>query len=303
MPTGAGGSINPAENAPAHGVPMESGILGIPISECRIYSTVSRSMTELYPPADSGAASPPLKFINYVIEEYAMQVTYDPVENTGTIIYNLSLIKNSDLEYAIEIFRNAFRAGLSVSDRIKFVSSGETINGFVIPEGCTAVCTMCTITLDGLLLRRGIPCNPIGGGVVEIRERVPERFVHFIHYNNTTIDPLEVLVSQEITSITRVIRQGSGNILGSMRECHMESEMQLGELLDQLENATFTGILDIGVPNVSLLGVPVSPQYMGVAMVGGTNPMAAIKESGRWIVTKALKGLMDIETMEHIEDY
>jgi repressor of nif and glnA expression len=245
----------------------------------------------------------PLKFINHLIEEYAMQVTYDPAEDTGRIIYNLSLIQNDDLEYAITVFRRAFRAGLSVSDRIKFLESGEEINGFRIPDQCTGVCTMCTMTLDGVLLRRGIPTNPIGGGVIEVIDRIPRRFVQFILYSNTTIDPLDVLVSQEITSITRMIKQGSGMILGNMRECHMESETLVGEVLDSLAGKKITGILDVGVPNVPLLGVPITPQYFGIAMVGGTNPMAALKEGGRRVVTKALKGLMDIETMGHIEDY
>ncbi|RPJ53903.1 MAG: DUF128 domain-containing protein [Methanobacteriota archaeon] len=244
-----------------------------------------------------------LRFINHLIEEYAMQVTYNPLEDTGSIIYNLSLIKNPDLDYAISVFRQAYRAGLSVSDRVRFLEAGETINGFTVPSDCTAICTLCTITLDGLLIKRGVPYNPIGGGLVEVEERTPTRFVHFILYNATTIDPLEVLVSQEITSIADVIRRGSGAILGNMRECHMEAENLVGELLDELDSVRFTGVLDLGVPNVPLLGVPVSPQYFGVAMVGGTNPMAAIKESGCWVVTKALKGLMPIEEMGHIEDY
>jgi repressor of nif and glnA expression len=244
-----------------------------------------------------------LKFINQIIEEYAMQVTYNPHEDTGSIIYNLSLIKNSDIDYAVSVFRQAYRAGLSVSDRIRFLEEGEVIDGFSVPAGCTAICTLCTITLDGLLIKRGVPYNPIGGGLVEVEERSPTRYVHFILYNATTIDPLEVLVSQEITSITDVIRRGSGAILGNMRECHMESETMVGELLDELDSVRFTGVLDLGVPNVPLLGVPVSPQYYGISMVGGTNPMAAIKESGCWVVTKALKGLMPIEAMDHIEDY
>ncbi|MDI6876163.1 MAG: DUF128 domain-containing protein [Methanomicrobiales archaeon] len=259
-------------------------------------------MQDMTPDADPCGTGKPLRFINNVIEEYAMQVTYDPAEDTGRIIYNLSLIRDKDIDYALSVLRQTYRAGLAVSDRVRLVPSGETVDGFPVPAGCTAVCTMCTITLDGLLLKRGVPYNAIGGGIVEIESRMPKRFVHFILYNNTTIDPLEVLASQESTSITNVMRRGSGMILGNMRECHMEAEMLVGELLDELDGQGFTGVLDLGVPNVPLLGVPVSPQYMGIAMVGGTNPMAAIKEGGRRVVTRALKGLMDIESMERIQD-
>ena len=162
---------------------------------------------------------------------------------------------------------------------------------------------MCSLTLDGLLLKKGIPLRSIGGGVVEVQDRMPRRFTHFILYEHTTIDPLEVLVAQEITSIAMVMRKGRGTILGNIRECHMESESRVSLLLDDLASVGFTGILDLGVPNVPLLGVPVSPQYFGVAMVGGTNAMAAIKEGGRPVITKALKGLMDVSSMEYITDY
>lgn len=245
----------------------------------------------------------PLKFVNNRIEEFAMQVTYQPAENTGTIIYNLSLIRTEDLEFAVTMLKNAHRAGLSVSDRVKFLKEGETLGDLVIQKGYTGICTMCSLTLDGLLLKQGIPLRAIGGGVVEIEDRIPHRFTHFILYEYTTIDPLEVLVSQDITSISMVMHRGRGTILGNIRECHMEAESRVTLLLDDLASIGFTGILDMGAPNVPLLGVPVTPQYFGVAMVGGTNAMAAIKESGRPVVTRAMKGLFDIQLMGSIEDF
>lgn len=245
----------------------------------------------------------PLKFVNNRIEEYAMQVTFNPGENTGNIIYNLSLISTKDKEYAITMLKNAHRTGLSVSDRVRFLEERETIGDFIIPKGHTGICTMCSLTLDGLILKQGIPLRSIGGGVVEIEDRVARRFTHFILYEHTTIDPLEVLVSQDITSISMVMHRGRGTILGNIRECHMEAESRVSLLLDDLTSTGFTGILDVGVPNVPLLGVPVSPQYFGVAMVGGTNAMAAIKESGRSVVTRAMKGILDVETMGYIDDF
>ncbi len=244
----------------------------------------------------------PMKFINNRIDEYAMQVTYNPTENTGKIIYNLSIIREEDREFALQILKDAFQAGISVSDRVRFLESGETIEDYTIPVGHLGICTICSLTLDGLLLNKGIPLRSIGGGVVEVEDRMPRRFTHFILYEHTTIDPLEVLVAQGITSIGMVMRKGRGTILGNIRECHMEAESRVSLLLDDLTSTGFTGILDLGAPNVPLLGVPVSPQYFGVAMVGGTNAMAAIKEGGRPVITRALKGLMDVESMGSITD-
>jgi len=252
------------------------------------------------PPGDPAGSA--LTFVSNRIENLSMEVSYNPAGNTGKIVYNLSLIPKEHLGAAISVFRNAYRAGLSVSDRIRILDEGARLDGLTIPEGIAGICTMCTITLDGLLLRRGVPLQPVGGGLVEIADRVPRRFTHMILYEATTIDPLEVLVAQEATSITRVMREGSGTILANLRECHMEAESLVIGLLDDLSSAGFTGVLEVGAPNVPILGVPVRPQYFGVAMVGGTNPMAALKEAGIPVVTKALKGLMDVSEMGSIRD-
>ena len=245
----------------------------------------------------------PLKFVDHSIEDFAMQVTYDPSKGIGKVVYNLSLIKNEDFEYAVSILKDAYKTGVSVSGLVRFVLSGEKVADYVVPEGCTAICTVCSTTFDGLLIRRGVPVNPIGGGVVEIENRAPIRFTHIILYEHTTIDPLQVLISHKITSVNNVMRRGSGNILANVREFHMEAQPLVGSVLDELTNSSFTGILEVGMPNVPLLGVPVSPQFVGIAADGGTNPMAAIREGGRWVQTQAMKGLMDISEMIEIRDY
>jgi repressor of nif and glnA expression len=244
-----------------------------------------------------------LKFVDHSIEDFAMQVTYDPKEGTGKVVYNLSLIKNEDFEYAVSVLRDAYKTGVSVSGLVRFASSKEKVADYVVPDGCTAICTICSTTFDGLLIRRGVPLNPIGGGVVEIENRAPIRFTHIILYEYTTIDPLQVLISQKITSVTKVMRKGSGNILANIREFHMEAQPLVGLVLDDLSDSSFTGILEVGMPNVPLLGVPVSPQFVAIAAVGGTNAMAAIREGGRRVLIQAMKGLMDVSEMVEIRDY
>jgi repressor of nif and glnA expression len=83
----------------------------------------------------------------------------------------------------------------------------------------------------------------------------------------------------------------------------MEAEHQVGVVLDELSSSSFTGILEVGMPNLPLLGVPVSPQFIAIAAVGGTNPMAAIREGGRWVQTQAMKGLIEVSQLEEIRDY
>ncbi|RQD82730.1 MAG: DUF128 domain-containing protein [Methanocalculus sp. MSAO_Arc2] len=246
---------------------------------------------------------PPLKFIHNQIVEYSMQVTYNPPENEGTVVYNLFLIPEEEEEYAIKTLKTVSSAGIMVGNMVRFLKSGESIDELIIPEEKIGICTICSITLDGIMLRRGIATNPIGGGVIEVEANHPRRFTHIILYDATTFDPLQVLAAQDLTSVMRVMREGSGTILGNIRECHMEAESRLGELLDECVGSHFSGILDVGMPNTPLLGVSVSSQYLGVAAVGGTNPFAAMKEEGRPVTTLAIKGVMDCNLMDPITDF
>ena len=53
----------------------------------------------------------PLKFVDQNIDDYAMKVTYDPVKGTGKLVYNISLVKNEDFEYAVSVLKDATRPG------------------------------------------------------------------------------------------------------------------------------------------------------------------------------------------------
>ncbi len=79
----------------------------------------------------------PLKFVNNTIEDYAMQVTYDPREGTGTVVYNMSIIRNEDLEYSISVFKDAYKAGICVSGLVRFFAPGEKVSGYRVPDGHT----------------------------------------------------------------------------------------------------------------------------------------------------------------------
>lgn len=243
-----------------------------------------------------------LKFVNHRIDEYALQVTYNPVADTGKVIFNLSLIREEDRPYAVDIIRASNKAGICVSDRMLIAAAGEKIGEKTIPKGCCGIVTMCSITLDAILLRNGIPINPIGGGLLEIKNHTPHRFTSLIRYDATTIDPTQVMISQGSTGIMGVIQSGKGSILANIRESHMEAEPLLFDILDQFASVGFTGILDVGSPNRTVFGVPVTTSYQGIVMIGGANPIAAFIESGRWAETMAMKGLIPVSRLVHIDD-
>lgn len=241
-------------------------------------------------------------FINSKIESLMYEVSFNPIERTGKIVANISIIGEDDLPDVLGFFRKAMHSGLSVSPYIKIISPGDKILPVHIEKGKIGLATACSITIDGVLLKAGIPVKPKFGGVVEINNGEPLRFTDILTYESTTIDPLDVLMSQELTSVTEMINTGSGKILANLREAPMAARDRIEEVLDALVGAGFSCILELGEPNSDILGVQVGKDKIGIAVIGGTNPMALVQEHDIDIETQEMSTLLDIREMIHIDE-
>jgi repressor of nif and glnA expression len=243
-----------------------------------------------------------IMFILSRIENLMYDVTFDLEKRQGKIIVNISIVNESDFKIVLGLIRQAVHSGLSVSPYIKIIRSGEKIGNIRIENGKIGFATACSITIDGVLLKAGIPVKPKFGGVVEIRDGSPLRFTDILTYDSTTIDPLDVLMSQELTSVTEMINTGSGKILANLREAPMASRDKIEQVLDSLVEAGFSCILEVGEPNNDILGIQVGRDKIGIVVIGGTNPMALVQEHGIDINTQELSVLHDIGEMVHIDE-
>ena len=241
-----------------------------------------------------------MMFANARIEDIMYGVTFNPKTRDGEVIVNLSVVDKKDLDDTLDIFKQVMYSGLSVCSYIKLFDEGEVFSGYRIAEGKAGIATACSITIDGVFLKQGIPVRPKFGGIVQVKDRQPIRFTDMIRYDSTTIDPLEVLMSQELTSVKEMTRTGSGKILANFREVPMTAKDDVDHTINRLLTAGFYGILDVGEPNTPVLGVDVDRDHLGVIITGGTNPMAAVQESGIPIITKAIKGTLDFHEMKKL---
>ena len=243
-----------------------------------------------------------MMFIISRIENLMYQVTFDPVQRKGKIIANISIIDENDFEKVIPLFRQAVHSGLSVSPHIRVIKHGEKVGTLNIEKGKIGLATPCSITIDGVLLKAGVSVKPKFGGVVEIHEGSPLRFTDILSYDSTTLDPLDILMSQDLTSVTEMINTGSGKILANLREAPMAARNRIEQVLDSLMEAGFSCILEVGEPNSDILGFQVGRDKLGIAVIGGTNPMALVQEHGIDINTQEMSILLDIEEMGHIDE-
>lgn len=243
-----------------------------------------------------------IMFIISRIENMMHEVTFDPIKRKGKIIVNVSIVDESDFKKVLGLIKQAVHSGLSVSPYIEILRPGEKLGDMKIEKGKIGIATACSITIDGVLLKAGIPVKPRFGGVVEIHDGSPLRFTDLLAYDSTTIDPLDVLMSQELTSVAEMIDTGSGKILANMREAPMAARDRIEEVLDSLVEAGFSCILEVGEPNNDILGVQVGRDKLGIVVIGGTNPMALVQEHGISISTQEMSVLLDIEEMGHIDE-
>lgn len=241
-------------------------------------------------------------FVISRIENLAYSVTYDPFKDEGIIAVNTSIIDKTNLDDALFVIKEANNAKMALSPLVKILDEGEEFENFDVPEGKAALFFPCSFTIDGVLIRSGIPVSPILGGMVQIDSYHPIRFTEAITYQGCSLDPLELFMDRKRTSVFSAIKTGSGIVLANFREVPFAAKDATIKILKSLETRGFGGILHVGEPNNSVLSVPVSRDRFGIAILGGVNQMAAVEERGIPTKTSAIECMLDIRQMKRIDE-
>ncbi len=118
----------------------------------------------------------------------------------------------------MKIASPVFASPYVMSNRIIFAKGGDRIGDVQIPKGHVGLGTVCSITLNGIFLKSGIPVTSRYGGVVEVEDGIPKRFTSLISYEGSSMDPLEILIKSRTTDVTGAIEKNNGRILASFRE-------------------------------------------------------------------------------------
>jgi repressor of nif and glnA expression len=245
-------------------------------------------------------ASQRLGFVTTRFLSLAYSTTYDPNIDSGTVVANVSLLDKSLQNKAVDIMKALQGMNLLSAPYIKVLDENTEYCDISVPAGKIALFTVCNLTLDGILIHSGIPLFFGYGGLVQVVNRKPIRFVEIMSYEGTTIPPLEVFVYRKMTSILRILKTGSGMLLATMREIPAEARDRTVKILENQQKKGWGGVLVLGEPNEPVLGVPVSMDRFGVCMVGGIVPGAAMVEEGAQVVTSAPHCFVPIEEMTRI---
>ena len=242
-------------------------------------------------------AAQQLGFVREKLEMLACQTTFDPEKRTGQLSINTSLIRKDKFKRAISAMKDAFKANMCVSDLVAVASAGETLGSVVVPDGHIGLATICSVVVNGVLLRAGVPSEYRFGGVLQIRNNKPRRFVAIIEYAGTSIDPSEQFIRAKMTSVSEAVKTGNGKILGVFRTLPAPTRELVEEKIALLREAGIGGIYALGKTSEPLCQIPVALNRIGIVQLSGLNPIAAACESGIDIENIAESGLIDFEKL------
>ncbi len=251
---------------------------------------------------ENAGVSDKLGFVISKIDSLAYRSTFDMEKKRGEIILNVSYIPKERFDEALDIMRDVFRAGYCMSELVIARRAGQKIGGIPVPGGMVGFGTVCTVTINGVLLKRGIPVESRYAGLLEIYRDKPLRFTHLVAYAGTTADPTELFIGGKMTSVKEASLVGRGRILASFREVPAAAEDDLRQALDQYERNGLGGILAVGKPSQPLLSVPVAMDRIGLAVVAGLTPVAALAEGGIPVQNKAMSALVELSELVPVYD-
>ncbi|UCF17082.1 MAG: DUF128 domain-containing protein [Phycisphaerales bacterium] len=237
------------------------------------------------------------------IDQMIYRMSFDLPTRSGTVVVNTSLVDTRQLASYVEPICRVFAKGFAMGKLMTLVGPQEAIGEILVPKGKVGFCTVCSITINGILLKHGIPMTSRFGGLLEVRDGRALRFTEIIDYGGTSIDPLEVFIRSGMTNYLGAIQDGNGLIGASFRELPGESRQRLINIGQRLEEVGLGAIMEIGLPEQPLLDIPVPPGRVGAIVVGGLNPIAVLEEAEHRIFSRALSGLIEYDRLFRFEEF
>ena len=235
-----------------------------------------------------------LGFLTDRIELLAYLTTLDLDRHTGAIPIDVSLFSKRDFPRALEIMKSVFKACLCSSNQVVVASEGEKLGETTVPQGKVGFATVCNAMFSGTLFKAGIPIDSRFGGILQIRNHTPMRFVDLIEYEGSTLDPFEIFIASRMTCVIGAAKKGAGKILASFHEIPLPSQSAAQAVLERLRAANLSHAITLRAASEPVCEIPVKVNKIGLVFPSGLNAVAAATEAGMSVTTKAMNGVIDV---------
>jgi repressor of nif and glnA expression len=241
-------------------------------------------------------------FLSAKIDRMTYGMDFDLAKCSGTVVVNITLVPLRELVPRLDMICKVYEQGYAMGHLITLFEPGERVGRTSVSEGMVGIGTVCSVTLNGVLLKYGIPTHSLFGGLLEIEDRKPKRFLEVISYDGSSIDPLEVFIRSGMTDYVGAVTTGNGRIGAGFREFPDESRALIEDLADKLSRVGLGGFMMIGRSGQPVLEMPVSEGSVGAIVIGGLNPVSILEETGVRVYSRAMAGLVDYSKLFRYED-
>ena len=227
---------------------------------------------------DNALVDDRIGFVISKLERLAYRSTFDPATSTGDVAYNLSIVPEESAEKVRSAFDEVVRAGCGFFNSYRIIDHDPR----VLP-GSVGFITLCSISMDGVFQRKGIPVRMAFGGRLEIDNGVPRQFRDLIAYRGTTIDPLELFISAGLTSISGIARSKTGIALANVRQVPCAAKKQVEETIRMMNVCGFVFPVTLGN---QVFNLPDNPYRLSIVAFSGMNYIGNTVEHGIPIKTE-----------------
>ncbi|MGB2798710.1 MAG: NrpR regulatory domain-containing protein [Dehalococcoidia bacterium] len=241
-------------------------------------------------------------FVISKIELLAFRTDFDFKKRCGAIPVNVTLFPKEEFSKALQAMRPAFETGLCASDLVAMAPEGERLGELTVPYGKIGMATVCSIIINGTLLKAGVPMDSRFGGILQIRNHKPLRFVELISYAGSSLDPSEMFIRAKMTSVREAAELGDGEILANFREIPALCRPTAEQVVKGLKQAGLGGLIVMGNTSEPVCEVPVDLNRVGMILLGGLNPVAAAEEAGINTENHAMQTVMEYQDLIKFQD-
>lgn len=236
------------------------------------------------------------------IEHLTCNTSFDLERGTGKIPIDVALFPKERWDEALRMMKSTFDAGICFSKLVVIAIEGYHLGEVTVPQGSVGIGTVCSIAFNGILLKAGIPMDPKFGGVLQIRNHKPLRFVELVEYTGSSLAPTEIFIANGTTCVTDASKQGDGKVIASFGEIPALSRAVVERIVKKLKSIGLGGVVVMGETGRAVCEIPVGVGKVGIVLLCGLNPVAAAAEAGIKGDTRAMSGLIDFKALRHFNN-
>ncbi|MDK2975255.1 MAG: HTH-type transcriptional regulator, global nitrogen regulator NrpRI [Methanofollis sp.] len=217
-------------------------------------------------------------FIISKLERLAVRTTFDPATGTGDVAYNLSYAPLDEIDRVKKAFDDVIAAECGFFNGYRIVDDDPRI-----PPGHAGFITICSVTMDGVMQRQGIPVEMKYGGRLAVERDGASSFLDLVAYRGSSIDPLQLFISAGLTSIQTYVAGGAGTVLANVRRVPLPAREQVFEIAAAMQASGFRFPLTAGEKVCNLAK---EPYRLSIVSFSGMNLIGHAVEQGCRIKTE-----------------